>query len=106
LPEKAEKQIKTRRRIMNRKKRQIIKTLSKVITKSRLYNFFEQPTSLEVNKNIVYKFFHQCSHIQCNRTFASAGWYKAHLAAHLEELKEDKFNSDFQRLTKLNKKDQ
>lgn len=64
----------------------------------------ETPSSLKIDNNIVYKFFHRCSFTNCNRTFSSAGWLKSHLSSHFDEIKQNKFNLDFQKFTNLNKK--
>jgi len=64
--------------------------------KTKFYNIYESNSEFykEKNKN---KIFHKCNFPGCSRTFASAGWLKSHFNEHLQQLKLNKFNIDFER---------
>ena len=63
--------------------------------KSKFYRIYEG-NSKEFKEKIKHKIFHKCSFPSCGRTFASAGWLKAHFNEHLKELKKNKFNILFE----------
>jgi hypothetical protein len=69
--------------------------------KTKFYKVYESNSEFYKEKNKL-KIFHKCNFPGCNRTFASAGWLKSHFAEHIEEIKLNKFNIEFERcLNKL-----
>jgi len=69
--------------------------------KTKFYKIYESNSEFYKEKN-KFKIFHKCNFPGCSRTFASAGWLKSHFNEHLQEIKVNKFNVEFERsLNKL-----
>jgi len=69
--------------------------------KTKFYKVYESNSEFYKEKN-KFKIFHKCNFPGCSRTFASAGWLKSHFNEHLQEIKVNKFNCEFERsLNKL-----
>jgi len=64
--------------------------------KTKFYKIYESNSKFYKEKN-KYKIFHKCNFPGCSRTFASAGWLKSHFNEHLQELKSNKFNLEFEK---------
>jgi hypothetical protein len=64
--------------------------------KTKFYKIYESNSQFFKEKN-KYKIFHKCNFPGCSRTFASAGWLKSHFNEHLQELKLNKFNLEFEK---------
>ncbi len=64
--------------------------------KTKFYKIYESNSDFYKEKN-KHKIFHKCNFPGCSRTFASAGWLKSHFTEHLEELKSNKFNLEFEK---------
>lgn len=64
--------------------------------KTKFYKIYESNSEFYKEKN-KYKIFHKCNFPGCSRTFASAGWLKSHFNEHLQELKCNKFNVEFEK---------
>lgn len=64
--------------------------------KTKLYQFY-QSNSLFFKEKNKFKIFHKCNFPGCSRTFASAGWLKIHFNHHLKEIKNNKFNVEFEK---------
>lgn len=62
--------------------------------KSKNWNTYLK-NSFETNIKNKFKFYHKCNFPGCNRTFSSSGWLKTHLEEHMEEIKNDEFNIEF-----------
>lgn len=67
--------------------------------KTKFYKVYESNSEFYKEKN-KYKIFHKCNFPGCSRTFASAGWLKSHFNEHLQEIKVNKFNIEFERSLK------
>lgn len=67
--------------------------------KSKFTKIYESNSEFYKQKNKL-KIFHKCNFPGCSRTFASAGWLKSHFNEHMEEIKLNKFNVEFERSLK------
>ena len=65
--------------------------------KSNFFHIYEY-NSLKYKELNKLKLFHKCNYPNCSRTFASAGWLKAHFKEHLDEVKQLSFSNKFTEL--------
>ena len=64
--------------------------------KTKFCKIYESNSEFYKEKN-KFKIFHKCNFPGCSRTFASPGWLKSHFNEHLQEIKVNKFNVEFEK---------
>ena len=79
----------------NKEAKVIIKAYKSKL-KTKFYKVYESNSEFYKEKN-KFKIFHKCNFPGCTRTFASAGWLKSHFNEHLQDIKLNKFNIEFER---------